>query len=135
MKNSQVSFEYLMVIGFVTVTMIPLAYFYYSYTQDSSDEIVESQLNQLTTEIAGAADSVYYLGEPSQKTIHAYVPGPVMNSSVSGREVIFTMRARKGTREVSSVSAITMNGTLPSTSGQYQIIVKAESSHVQISYK
>ena len=65
-KEAQISIEYLMIMGFVTVITIPLIIIYFTFTQESGDEIKSTQILQISKKIIDAAESVYYLGEPSQ---------------------------------------------------------------------
>ena len=63
-KEGQISVEYLVIIGFVTVITIPLIIIYYTFTQQSNDEITSSQISQISKKIVDAAESVYYEGSP-----------------------------------------------------------------------
>jgi len=75
--KSQVSIEYLMIIGFVTIITIPLVFLFYKYTAESSDEIITYQINQIANKIVDAAETVYFLGKPSQTTIKVNIPNQI----------------------------------------------------------
>ena len=50
-KKAQVSIEYMVIIGFVTVITIPLIIIYHSFIQDSNDEISSTQIILTETEL------------------------------------------------------------------------------------
>lgn len=135
MSKAQISVEYLVIIGFVAVITIPLIVLYYTYTANSSDEIATSQINQIANKIVDAAESVYYLGEPSQTTIRVYIPGQIVGASLNNKEVLFNVSTRAGISEIVKVSSVELTGNLPITPGTHSITLKAMSANVEISYK
>jgi hypothetical protein len=135
-KDAQVSVEYMLLIGFVTVITIPLILIYHSFTQDSNDEINSAQINQVAKKIVDTAESVYYLGEPSQTTLKVNIPGNVILVNLSsGYEVVYNIRTKSGKADVVRSSSVNITGSLPTSKGTYTITVKAISDHVEVSYK
>ena len=132
--KSQVSVEYLMIMGFVTLITIPLVFLFYKYTAESSDEIITYQINQIANKIADAAESVYFLGKPSLTTIKVNIPNQIIESSLQNREVYFKIKVRNGYYDVLQVSSVNITGTLPIRQGIYHIILKAEEGYVQLTY-
>jgi len=133
--KSQISVEYLLIIGFVVVITIPLVVIYYTYTADSKEEIISSQLDQIARKIVDVADSVYSLGSPSQTTIKVFIPGQITGASLDNREVLFNLSTRSGTSGIVKVSSVDLTGELPITQGLFTITIKARTSDVEISYK
>lgn len=127
--------EYLLVIGFVAIITIPLIILYYKFTTDASDEIITSQINQIARKIVDSAESVYFLGNPSQTTIKVYIPNKINGASLDNKEVVFNVTTRAGISEIVQVSSVDLTGELPITPGIYSIILKARESDVEISYK
>ena len=134
-QASQVSVEYLMIIGFVVIITIPLIILYYRYTSDSSDEIITSQINQIARKIADAAESVYFLGSPSQTTFKVYIPGQIDGASLDNREILFNVSTKSGVSEIVQISSVNLTGSLPINQSTYSITLKASSTGVEISYK
>jgi len=132
--KSQVSVEYLMIMGFVTLITIPLVFLFYKYTAESSDEIITYQVNQIANKIVDAAESVYFLGKPSQTTIKVNIPNQIAEASLQNREVYFKVKVKNGYYDVLQVSSVNITGTLPNTQGIHHIILKAEEGYVQVSY-
>ncbi|MBI2651615.1 hypothetical protein HYX01_04035 [Candidatus Woesearchaeota archaeon] len=134
-KKSQVSVEYMLLIGFVTVITVPLIIIYHSFIQESNDDITSAQLNQIAGKIVDAAESVYYLGEPSQTTLKANIPDNVVAVNLSaGYELAFKIRTKAGNNDITRNSAVNITGSLPKNKGLYTITVKAKSNYVEVSY-
>ncbi len=123
-----------MIVGFVTVLLVPLLIIYQTHIQTASDEVVSVQLRSLVNRIIDAAESVYYLGEPSQTQIKVYIPQKLDSAVVSGKSVSFNMRFGQATSEIFQTSAVNLTGTLPADQGLYTITIKALSDTVNISY-
>ena len=134
-KEAQISIEYLMIIGFVTVITIPLIIIYFSFTQESGDEIKSTQILQIAKKIVDAAESVYYLGEPSQTTLRVNIPNNVIGINLStGKEVVFRIKTKAGEVDIGQSSSVNISGSLPINKSTYKITVKAKSNYVEVSY-
>ena len=135
-KEAQVSVEYMMIIGFATIITIPLIIIYYTFTQESGDEINSVQILQISKKIVDAAESVYYLGEPSQTTIRVNIPSNVILANLSaGYEVVFRLKTKAGEVDIVQNSAVNITGSLPTNKSTYLITVEAKSNYVNISYR
>jgi len=76
-KKAQASAEYILVSSLILLIILPTIYIFYSYSNKSSEEIRQSQVNKVGTDIVDAAEQVYYLGEPSKTTLDAIMPDGV----------------------------------------------------------
>jgi len=133
--KSQISVEYLLVMGFVTVITIPLIILYFTFTGSSSSEIITSQVGQIANKIVDSAESVYFLGAPSQTTITVYIPEQIVGASLNNREVVFNVSTKDGISEIVRVSSVPLSGSLPVNQSTYTITLVARTSDVEISYK
>lgn len=134
-KEGQVSVEYMMIIGFATIITIPLIIIYQTFIYESSEEITSSQIIQVGKKVVDAAESVYYLGEPSQTSLKVNIPGNIALVNLSaGYEVVFKINTRTGKSDIVLNSAVNITGDLPIAKGTYTITVKAASDHVEVSY-
>ncbi len=131
-RKSQVSVEYMMVIGFATVMTIPLLVIYYTYSSDTRDSVATTQALQIARRIADASESVYYLGKPSQTTLKLNFPDRIDSTNLSNREVVLRMKVENGLTDVVEISAINMTGTLPKTQGIHIVTIKANDGFVEI---
>ncbi len=135
MSKSQVSVEYTIIMGFVAVITVPLIIIYFDYTSISNDEIVSRQLMQVAQKIVDSAESIYYLGEPSQTTVKVHIPDNVYNASIElEREVVFRVKTRNGLSDIIQISNVNITGSLPSTQGIHYITIKAKENKVEFSY-
>jgi len=135
-KEGQISVEYLVIIGFVTVITIPLIIIYYTFTQQSNDEITSSQISQISKKIVDAAESVYYLGEPSQISLRINMPDNVILVNLSsGKEVVFRIRSGRGEADIVQTTSANISGSLPTKKGTYAVTIKAMPDYVNASYK
>jgi uncharacterized protein (UPF0333 family) len=135
-KEAQISVEYMMLIGFVTVITIPLIIIYFTFTQESGDEITSIQVQQVAKKVVDAAESVYYLGEPSQTTLRVNIPDNIVLANLSsGYEVVFKMKTRVGEVDIVQGSSVNITGSLPTNKSTYLITVKAKSNYVNVSYR
>ena len=133
-KKSQVSIEYLSIMGFIALITIPLLTIYFTSVQNTNDEIRSRQALQIARKISDSAESVYFLGEPSQTTIKVYIPQNIKSAALNGREVVFSLKTKDGTSDIVQLSSVNMTGQLPATSGIHLITIKAQSNNVDVSY-
>ncbi len=135
MSKAQVSVEYAMIMGFIVLITIPLIMIYYDNVASSNEEIVSRQVNQISQKIVDAAETVYYLGEPSQTTLKVHIPAGVTEVTIGQKkEIIFRIRATTGISDIVQVSSVNITGSLPSTQGIYRITLKAQENEVLVSY-
>ena len=134
-SSGQVSIEYMVIIGFVTVITIPLILIYHTFVQESNDEITSTQVSQIAKKIVDAAESVYYMGEPSQTSLRVNIPDNVVVANASNYEVIFQIRTKSGVADIVQSSSVNVTGSLPTNRSTYLITVKAVSNYVNVSYR
>lgn len=132
MLKSQISVEYMLIIGFATLMTIPLLLIYYTYSSDSSDSVAASQALQIARNIVDSSESVYYLGKPSQTTLKLNFPDKIQSINISGREVVFKIKTKNGLTDVVQVTAVNITGNLSKTQGIHIITVKAEDGYVKV---
>ena len=130
--KSQVSVEYMLVMGFAALMTTPLLLIYYTYSSDSAESVATSQALQIARNIADATDSVYYLGKPSQTTLKLYFPDTIYSTNLSNREVVLKVKTKNGITDIVQVSSINMSGNLPTSQGIHVITVTAQDGYVQI---
>ena len=130
--KSQVSFEYMLVMGFAALMTLPLLLVYYTYSSDSSESVATSQALQVARRIVDASESVYYLGSPSQTTLKLSFPDKIYSTNLSSRELVFRIKTRNGLTDVVQVSAVNMSGSLPTSQGIHIITLTDQDNYVQI---
>lgn len=81
-KRGQFSFEYLLVVGFALLIVIPLTYYGYVSFQESRTEVNVASVNKIGYEIINNAKSVYYLGKLSRVTLELNFPEGIENMTI-----------------------------------------------------
>ena len=130
--KSQISVEYMLVMGFATLMTIPLLLIYYSYAADSSDMVAASQALQIARKIVDASETVYYIGKPSQTTLKLSFPDKINSTSLSNYEVVFRMKTKDGITDIVQVSSVNITGNLSKTQGLHLITIKADDGFVKV---
>ena len=130
--KSQVSVEYMLVMGVAALMTVPLLLIYYTYSADTTDSVAISQSMQIARKIVDASESVYYLGKPSQTTLKFNFPDRIQSTSLSDREVVIKVKTQAGVTDIVQISAVNMSGTLPTSQGIHVLTIKADDGFVQI---
>jgi len=130
--KSQVSVEYMLVMGFATLMTVPLLMIYYTYSADSSDTVATSQAMQIARGIVDSSEAVYYLGKPSQTTLKLNFPDKISSTNLSNKEVVFKIKTRNGITDIVQISSVNMSGSLPTTQGIHVVTITAQDGYAQI---
>ncbi len=120
------------IVGFATLITIPLLIIYYTYSSDSSDSVASSQALQIARKIGDSAESVYYLGKPSQTTLKLNFPEKIESINLSNKEIVFKIKTKSGITDVVQLSSVNISGSVPTSQGIHIITIKAEDGYVQI---
>jgi len=128
MRRTQVAMEYMVIIGFVSITIIFLISISNLYQRDITDQVVLNQADQLAREIVDAAESVYFLGEPSKTTISTSIPARVNQITIGNREVAFEVKTGSGISNISYSSLVNLTGELSNHEGKRTISLEARCS-------
>ena len=133
MKKSQVSTEYLVIMGFAVLATIPMLAIYYSSQSEASESASTSQALQIARAIVDNSESVYYIGEPSKVTLKLNFPNNIQSATLDNREVLFKVRTRAGLNDIFQVSNVNITGSLPTSAGIHIITIASASDHVVVS--
>ena len=119
-------------MGFVTVMTIPLLILYFEYSSSARDSVATSQALQIARKIVDSAESVYYLGQPSQTTLKLNFPDGIYSANLSSKEVVFKVKIEAGIAEVIQISSVNITGNLPTSPGIHMLTIQAQSGYVQV---
>jgi len=126
--------EYLIIVGFVLVILIPTTYIFIRYSSTSSDTLSSAKANQIANEIVKAADEVYYLGTDNQKKIEVSFPSNIEVIEFASREIVFKIKDSRGNiNEIVEVASVPLTGILPNIQGKKFLIIKSLGSTVSVS--
>ncbi|MEM4638125.1 MAG: hypothetical protein QXK76_03845 [Candidatus Woesearchaeota archaeon] len=130
--KSQISMEYVLIIAFSLLIAIPLTIIFFQYSQTYNDDVVLSQVNSVMDTILASAEEIYYLGEPSQKTITVYLPESVEEITFSNGYFSFKMNSGGNTYTLYRSANINFTGNMSRVAGARKITIKAVNNTVQI---
>ncbi len=127
--KAQVAMEYLMVVSFVILMTIPLIAVFVNQSTNFNDEVSLSQSNKAAQRIIDTANTVYYLGPPSKRTISVYFPEGIRNLTIQNNSIEVNIR----NEYVFSITGEPqLNGTLDAYEGLRTITIEAKNDFVQI---
>ena len=82
-KKAQISFEYLIIMGFIMFVIIGILGLAIFYSGSINDQIKESQTSNCANKIITTAESVFYDGQPSKATINCYFPDNLRDITIA----------------------------------------------------
>jgi len=133
-SRGQVATENIMIIGVMLVIIAALAgYSFFMYNDSVGNSQVQDSLKELRT----AVNNVYALGEGNAIVVEITLPNSVTSTQVGGvdaeKKAIFITANNFGseTRDFVEVDA-NVSGTLPTSSGIYDIIVRNVNGEVTL---
>jgi uncharacterized protein (UPF0333 family) len=132
MPRGQISMEYMLVVGFSLMLIVPVIAIYGIERQGMNSQVAIRQAYNIATKITDASESVYYLGKPAKTTLKVYMPADVENITIGGREIVFFVRAYRGSSEVVGTSDVDMTGTVSPHQGIQYIEIAAGETGVNI---
>ena len=132
-NKSQSSSEFLMVVGFLLVILIPLIIIGFIYPQQGEAQITTGQVTGMAISIADAAEEVYYVGEPAKTTLKIYIPKNVKTIDISGDSIIFKVQTIHGLTDIVQTLPFNATGNLTPTEGIKYIKVESRGDYVWIS--
>lgn len=131
-KKSQISIEYIIVIGFVTFILITVLGLALVYSGTIKDRIKIIQVNNFANKILSSAETVYYYGEPSKATISVYLPDGVINLTMIGNTLYIETQTSSGIERNGFLSKVPISGSLTTSPGIKKIEFIAEETLVSI---
>jgi len=100
MKKSQISMEYLIIVGFVVAVTIPLILIFTTHSTEMNEHVIANQANYIASKIVDSAESVYYLGASSKVTFRVQMPININAITIGNNEVVFFVKKSNGVDEV-----------------------------------
>lgn len=124
--------EYMILFGFVLILVVPLLVLFYSQSSGAAADVRSQQVQMVGQQIVDKAESIYYLGAPSRTEMRVSFPDGVTNVTLQNKELVFVVRASKGTSEIVIPSKINLTGTLSTTEGTHTVTFLHTGSNVRI---
>ncbi len=123
--RAQVAMEYLLTMGFVLLITLPLIIIYFQETSRLSDTMTNVATERAAAMLTQAADTVYYLGPPSKRTVIIELPDNVRAVELVENALIFNVSTFGGAGQVVAWSVTNLTGNFSVTAGPHRISVTA----------
>jgi len=139
-KKSQISFEYMIIVGFITFIIVAVMGVALFYSGSIRDRIRLTQVTNCANKIISTAESVFYAGKPSRATITCYLPDNVVDIEVdeSEQSLIISIQTYSGVSVTAFTSNVPISGAVQSETstkiaGVKKIKIEAEDDRAFIS--
>jgi len=132
MKRGQASFEYLILVGFVTLIISGIFAVALLYTNSSQDNVRITQITNFANKIISSSESMFYAGEPSKTTITAFLPEGVKNITIAENTLIISVQISSGLNVIGFPSKVNITGDITHTPGIKEIVITAQEDRVLI---
>jgi len=129
----QIATEYLIIISFALMVLIPYILYLYSASQQYQEQSFLTIASESVKKIGEACDWVYLQGEPSRLTIKVTIPKNVEDILFLNKTIIWKVRSSSGISDIYYTCLANVTGYLPIKEGEYFVIVKAIEGGVNIS--
>lgn len=131
-RKAQVAMEYLFVVGFAFMMLLPLIALFYSQSGTIEEEVVGAQAEKIMSELISAIDTVYYLGYPSKQTLRLRFPEHIESITILGDTLVFTIDSPSGTYEMTALAAANLTGSLETFAGPHIITIATTQTGVSL---
>lgn len=132
--KAQFSMEYLMMMGFALLLLIPTIFLFATESENIKSDIAMSHATQVARKIADKAEEVYYQGEPSRTTIKVNIPQGIENITFDNKEIIIYLRNPDNViLAIIESSPVNITGNVSSKEGVHFIQIKSEGDYVSVS--
>ena len=132
-KRGQVAFEYLIIFGLSVALTLPLIVIFITQSQYLQADIAQAQIEKISFELETAAKEVYFLGEPSQKTVELRFPQGINTVTVGPNGINFNIQLVDNNYDIYTDFPMNVSGTLSDSQGLKVILVQARDGRVELS--
>ena len=124
--------EYVMVIGFALLLLVPIVIIFFIQTNDLQDSVNMNMAKEAARTIIEHAELVYYLGAPSFVEVTVTLPERVQSVSIQGDQITFEVEVQAGLSDVFEAGTVNMTGNMSARSGKHTLRIQAAGSIVNI---
>ncbi len=103
-KKAQVSMEYMIIIGFSLMVMIPIIILATNYSTDYSYKFKSYQAQKAADIFTKISDELFFEGYPSKRTIKIYIPDNIKDSYIINKTIVFELRQKNDIIKVYSTA-------------------------------
>jgi len=130
MRNQgQIAIEYLILIGFILVALIPLGYY---ASVRTTNELRGNQARDAVVIIADAADKVSLYGEGSNTNVWVTIPSGISESSIENNQVLVRISIFGSTTDILSPTIANLTGSIPTEQGRHKVKLTVQNRTVHV---
>lgn len=131
-SKAQVSMEYLIIFSIAFMMTLPLIVIYAKQTNNFQADVTQVQIYKLASKISDYSEQVYYMGEPSQRTLNIQFPKGINSVTLNENMIIFNVTTSGLTYDVTKETTANVTGEINNFPGVHIIKFKAENNIVNI---
>ncbi|MBT4136192.1 hypothetical protein HOD75_01840 [archaeon] len=132
-RRGQISFEYLVIMGFVMFVIISILGVAFIYSGSIKDRIKVTQVNNCANKVISSAESIFYTGFPSRTVIDCYLPENLLDIEILENRLFVSVQTSTGIVKTGFSSDVPITGDITSGSGIKRIRVIAQENNVLLS--
>lgn len=123
LAKAQMAMEYLMVIGFSLLLIIPIITLVYQHYDENRTSIHQEHLQELARELKYQAEKIHYQGAPSRTTVEASLPPGVKEVIIVNKTIEFRME--NNDVSIYADTRVNVTGNIKTFSGPHIITLQA----------
>lgn len=134
-KRGQISFEYLIVMGFVSFVLISIIGIAFFYTYSFESRARMDKAFNLGNDMIYNIESVFYSGEPSKVVVNLYVPEGFKEMKFVNNSLYLSVTTQSGLNTISFSSKVPIHDSVLSSvkSGVNKFEIKVYNGKVNVS--
>jgi hypothetical protein len=133
--KAQISMEYLIMFSIAFMMTLPLVIIYARQTGNIQADVTQAQMYKVASKISDYAEQVYYMGEPSQRTLIINFPKGINSITLDDKLITFNVTTTDLTYAVVQETTANVTGTIKTFEGEHILVFKAQSNVVNITDK
>jgi hypothetical protein len=131
--KSQVAMEYLIIISFALLVLIPSTIYLVNISHEFNDDNSLTVASNSMKKIGQTSDWIYSQGTPAKLKMMVLIPKNVQDIKFSGKTMTWKIKTSAGISEIYYNSLANLTGNITTNLGYYNILIQATTNGVDIS--
>jgi hypothetical protein len=111
---------------------LPLIIIYITQTGNIQADVTQMQIYKAASKISDYAEQVYYMGEPSQRTLYINFPAGITSVQLNETLIIFNVTTTDLSYQVIKETSANVTGNIKSFEGEHILTFIAQTNSVSI---
>ena len=131
--RAQAAVDYFTIVSVALLILIPLILYINQLLTGYRDDIRVSLAEDTVNKLGESVDWVYSQGPPAKLTLeNIFIPEGIEETSLDNNMILFRIKTSAGIPDVYYETVPSLDGSIPSKSGYYQISLTAYENNVTI---